>query len=165
MLPHASDRIVRYPPGLLDVPGYLLLELLHAREPLLGPYPPYQANIHHAPVEVPPEPDHVGLDATLAAPEGRGHPDVDAGRMYGPPVANEPGVDPVRRDDHGRMREHVRGREAYTPPPPVAYDHLASEYVRSEEHTSELQSRQYLVCRLLLEKKTEPARRRALSVS
>src|SRR3712207_8626482 len=28
--------------------------------------------------------------------------------------------------------------------------------VRSEEHTSELQSRQYLVCRLLLEKKKEP---------
>src|SRR3712207_7596901 len=27
---------------------------------------------------------------------------------------------------------------------------------RSEEHTSELQSRQYLVCRLLLEKKTRP---------
>src|SRR3712207_7024825 len=26
-------------------------------------------------------------------------------------------------------------------------------YARSEEHTSELQSRQYLVCRLLLEKK------------
>src|SRR3712207_8876204 len=26
-------------------------------------------------------------------------------------------------------------------------------YIRSEEHTSELQSRQYLVCRLLLEKK------------
>src|SRR3712207_7534449 len=28
-------------------------------------------------------------------------------------------------------------------------------WVRSEEHTSELQSRQYLVCRLLLEKKKE----------
>src|SRR3712207_6957280 len=27
------------------------------------------------------------------------------------------------------------------------------EVIRSEEHTSELQSRQYLVCRLLLEKK------------
>src|SRR3712207_7969981 len=27
---------------------------------------------------------------------------------------------------------------------------------RSEEHTSELQSRQYLVCRLLLEKKNKP---------
>src|SRR3712207_8062952 len=29
------------------------------------------------------------------------------------------------------------------------------EPLRSEEHTSELQSRQYLVCRLLLEKKNE----------
>src|SRR3712207_7037138 len=29
---------------------------------------------------------------------------------------------------------------------------LAGEICRSEEHTSELQSRQYLVCRLLLEK-------------
>src|SRR3712207_8894851 len=31
------------------------------------------------------------------------------------------------------------------------------ETVRSEEHTSELQSRQYLVCRLLLEKKEDVA--------
>src|SRR3712207_6977698 len=30
---------------------------------------------------------------------------------------------------------------------------VAVQVVRSEEHTSELQSRQYLVCRLLLEKK------------
>src|SRR3712207_8580642 len=30
--------------------------------------------------------------------------------------------------------------------------------VRSEEHTSELQSRQYLVCRLLLEKKNKKLR-------
>src|SRR3712207_8275604 len=30
---------------------------------------------------------------------------------------------------------------------------ILNEIVRSEEHTSELQSRQYLVCRLLLEKK------------
>src|SRR5438445_7453674 len=30
---------------------------------------------------------------------------------------------------------------------------LMAEHLRSEEHTSELQSRQYLVCRLLLEKK------------
>src|SRR3712207_7046421 len=34
------------------------------------------------------------------------------------------------------------------------YSLVASEEWRSEEHTSELQSRQYLVCRLLLEKKT-----------
>src|SRR3712207_8742477 len=32
---------------------------------------------------------------------------------------------------------------------------LRVRFERSEEHTSELQSRQYLVCRLLLEKKKE----------
>src|SRR3712207_7874762 len=32
-------------------------------------------------------------------------------------------------------------------------DRGGGRHVRSEEHTSELQSRQYLVCRLLLEKK------------
>src|SRR3712207_7144367 len=31
--------------------------------------------------------------------------------------------------------------------------HVGEHVARSEEHTSELQSRQYLVCRLLLEKK------------
>src|SRR3712207_7202842 len=31
--------------------------------------------------------------------------------------------------------------------------HRVERRIRSEEHTSELQSRQYLVCRLLLEKK------------
>src|SRR5258707_4045297 len=30
--------------------------------------------------------------------------------------------------------------------------HIVGDMLRSEEHTSELQSRQYLVCRLLLEK-------------
>src|SRR3712207_7913678 len=35
-------------------------------------------------------------------------------------------------------------------------DDLAERLKRSEEHTSELQSRQYLVCRLLLEKKKTP---------
>src|SRR3712207_7889865 len=33
------------------------------------------------------------------------------------------------------------------------YDEIEQQRFRSEEHTSELQSRQYLVCRLLLEKK------------
>src|SRR3712207_7559037 len=36
-------------------------------------------------------------------------------------------------------------------------DRLESDNPRSEEHTSELQSRQYLVCRLLLEKKKKSA--------
>src|SRR3712207_8181309 len=39
-------------------------------------------------------------------------------------------------------------------PPPRADLPDARDARRSEEHTSELQSRQYLVCRLLLEKKT-----------
>src|SRR3712207_8921779 len=43
-----------------------------------------------------------------------------------------------------RPAERGAGREGDRPVPVVR---------RSEEHTSELQSRQYLVCRLLLEKK------------
>src|SRR3712207_8954197 len=42
----------------------------------------------------------------------------------------------------GRTLEHL-----------VLNNDLAPTFARSEEHTSELQSRQYLVCRLLLEQK------------
>src|SRR3712207_8271371 len=46
--------------------------------------------------------------------------------------------------------ERVTGTTTVTSPPAIE--------PRSEEHTSELQSRQYLVCRLLLEKKkTNPS--------
>src|SRR3712207_7567311 len=38
-------------------------------------------------------------------------------------------------------------------PDGVALERMVFTDLRSEEHTSELQSRQYLVCRLLLEKK------------
>src|SRR3712207_8950590 len=48
------------------------------------------------------------------------------------------GVGPVGR--HARARRPRRPARRHAP-------------ARSEEHTSELQSRQYLVCRLLLEKK------------
>src|SRR3712207_7513424 len=40
--------------------------------------------------------------------------------------------------------------------PAVGTDVVDLHEPRSEEHTSELQSRQYLVCRLLLEKKKKP---------
>src|SRR3712207_9129275 len=40
-----------------------------------------------------------------------------------------------------------------TPPPSAPAPGWTAAAPRSEEHTSELQSRQYLVCRLLLEKK------------
>src|SRR3712207_7428870 len=39
---------------------------------------------------------------------------------------------------------------------PAGLEAALSRTSRSEEHTSELQSRQYLVCRLLLEKKKKP---------
>src|SRR3712207_8117333 len=48
------------------------------------------------------------------------------------------------------------GTNGGTLPSPVARryrSYVARRSARSEEHTSELQSRQYLVCRLLLEKK------------
>src|SRR5258707_10771848 len=48
------------------------------------------------------------------------------------------------------------------PAAPTAFDAGAEPvrvFARSEEHTSELQSRQYLVCRLLLEKKKEETAR------
>src|SRR3712207_7012893 len=48
------------------------------------------------------------------------------------------GHDRADRGDEARDLRHVRA---------------VLEALRSEEHTSELQSRQYLVCRLLLEKK------------
>src|SRR5258707_4558908 len=41
-------------------------------------------------------------------------------------------------------------------------DHAGCHEARSEEHTSELQSRQYLVCRLLLEKKKKKKQTRTL---
>src|SRR3712207_8860529 len=59
-----------------------------------------------------------------------------------------------RRELEGEGRQ--RPREACEHPVLEALDvdlHERRHTVRSEEHTSELQSRQYLVCRLLLEKK------------
>src|SRR5947209_15486814 len=47
--------------------------------------------------------------------------------------------------------EKVAGTERLSPE--FAPEHQRVPRRRSEEHTSELQSRQYLVCRLLLEKK------------
>src|SRR3712207_9024868 len=51
-----------------------------------------------------------------------------------------------------RGRDTVGPRDHVVQPRGVDRERAAVE--RSEEHTSELQSRQYLVCRLLLEKKT-----------
>src|SRR3712207_8439009 len=52
-----------------------------------------------------------------------------------------------------RAQCHPRLQRAGTSGDPSARLEASSYDSRSEEHTSELQSRQYLVCRLLLEKK------------
>src|SRR5438445_7158065 len=44
---------------------------------------------------------------------------------------------------------------------PMEYAVELNRVLRSEEHTSELQSRQYLVCRLLLEKKKAKKKHRS----
>src|SRR3712207_9024899 len=83
-----------------------------------------------------------------ALPISEPHAVLDAGRNAKPPLFDlrDPPATPA-----------VLARDVDDPAPPAAgrarlgARHLAQE--RSEEHTSELQSRQYLVCRLLLEKK------------
>src|SRR3712207_7220227 len=66
------------------------------------------------------------------------------------PPRTKPGVRPVRdreEEERGDALVEVGAQLASLSP-------FAEERAdRSEEHTSELQSRQYLVCRLLLEKK------------
>src|SRR3712207_7010287 len=60
----------------------------------------------------------------------------------------------------GELRLRARGHAA------AAHERALDGHVvdeRSEEHTSELQSRQYLVCRLLLEKKKKIFPTNALS--
>src|SRR3712207_7978464 len=66
----------------------------------------------------------------------------------------------ARDQDDGGLRPQLHGARGLADPEqravlahlPELPAHRLAE-VRSEEHTSELQSRQYLVCRLLLEKK------------
>src|SRR5690606_41197054 len=67
---------------------------------------------------------------------------------------------PTRQEDAlmGGYRDDLReqAKDAMSEAAAVARDSLAPEsrgHARSEEHTSELQSRENLVCRLLLEKK------------
>src|SRR3712207_7778998 len=57
------------------------------------------------------------------------------------------------RGQHDHARPPLPGEPRRLGRDPIALDRVRPVRERSEEHTSELQSRQYLVCRLLLEKK------------
>src|SRR3712207_7087210 len=61
---------------------------------------------------------------------------------------------PLRGGGRRRVRRGRGGRgRGPGQRPPAGAGRRGAAGLRSEEHTSELQSRQYLVCRLLLEKK------------
>src|SRR3712207_7977240 len=64
---------------------------------------------------------------------------------------------PIYQHTRGGLRDWGHGRDDDPPDAPRRGPQPGGGALRarSEEHTSELQSRQYLVCRLLLEKKKE----------
>src|SRR3712207_7649772 len=72
---------------------------------------------------------------------------------HSPRYPGSPHPSALRTGDH--IPSAATTYRAATSPIPSTSHTTAS--VRSEEHTSELQSRQYLVCRLLLEKKKHPS--------
>src|SRR2546422_8119009 len=68
----------------------------------------------------------------------------------------------LRRLGRARLRRHLQRH----PPPAPGGEVFLERHERSEEHTSELQSRLHLVCRLLLEKKKKKKNRtRNVSIS
>src|SRR3712207_6935387 len=72
---------------------------------------------------------------------------ADKGRKHVPDYAKDVLVDTQWVENH---LDDASIRVVEVDENPALY---AEAHIRSEEHTSELQSRQYLVCRLLLEKK------------
>src|SRR5947209_15563513 len=64
----------------------------------------------------------------------------------------------IRRPPRSTLFPYTTLFRSFRRPPPRTWRRLSRDCrcrPRSEEHTSELQSRQYLVCRLLLEKKKQ----------
>src|SRR2546429_6715527 len=84
---------------------------------------------------------------------------ISAGNVVSPTIEGDNAGEPLLlRNFEPRSMLHVRETKVLRSRYPVIdiHTHLSSVAKhRSEEHTSELQSRLHLVCRLLLEKKTE----------
>src|SRR3989441_3364866 len=86
---------------------------------------------------------------------GRTHPRERAQRGDAAPGSAAQLDRIVGRDDDGAARDGVE---------PADGDDAAAPLHRSEEHTSELQSLAYLVCRLLLEKKKKKKKERRTTI-
>src|SRR5947209_11965473 len=108
------------------------------------------------------EDGEIGAAAVVCSAERIGRTGPDAGlrinRHNGatlPRRAQEPARCPHRRSAHQPRSQALPARECRPAALPTVARHRgpAAPGPRSEEHTSELQSRQYLVCRLLLETK------------
>src|SRR5690606_40007070 len=98
-----------------------------------APSPPYPLSLHDALPIWPSQP-------------------VAAARLGSPRPKSTAGLPPSA----GYRTAHRTGWWPVRPPPPPGSPRTrASRHPRSEEHTSELQSRENLVCRLLLEKKKQ----------
>src|SRR3712207_7215022 len=75
------------------------------------------------------------------------------GAKRGPEGGDGAGMERIGMASPGRPCSAVAARLLETGTRAAVWSRKVGQGGRSEEHTSELQSRQYLVCRLLLEKK------------
>src|SRR5258708_695613 len=82
--------------------------------------------------------------------------DTATTEIYPLPLHDALPISPTRPTPPPPLEPVPVSSPAVTPPPPPASPALRSTSARSEEHTSELQSPDHLVCRLLLEKKKNP---------
>src|SRR3712207_8094251 len=69
---------------------------------------------------------------------------------------SQDGLEPVLHQARAKLRIGFQAAQRVGHLFAAAHHQKVGADARSEEHTSELQSRQYLVCRLLLEKKNGP---------
>src|SRR3712207_5091740 len=145
LVPRPPDRPEHASPSASGV-----AQRRHAQGPDPGGKPaaprlPAAALRYREPAAAAPARDRALGHAPLRGPEGghgqrRRHPRSSFGREDLPTRRS---LEPP----HRRRARAFAGRELHSE------EREESAALRSEEHTSELQSRQYLVCRLLLEKK------------
>src|SRR5215210_2894333 len=125
-------------PGLLYVAPDLPGELIDSREASLFPYAFHEADVYHAPVQIPLEIDEMSLDAALDPPESRRHADVRTRGILFFAKTDEPGVDSASRYNGVRIRHHVCRWKADGPASLVSDHYLSPEHVGASEEADGL---------------------------